>query len=62
MALAKRKRVPAIDQRMCRCIGPSRARAEAFGYRRRFESSGVFLVPESCSSFKNPWVATHKLT
>jgi len=31
MALARRKRVVAIDQGMCRCIGASPARSEAFG-------------------------------
>src|SRR3989338_2446382 len=44
MALAKRKRTVEIDHGMCRCIGPSPARAEAFGYGRRFESSGVFFT------------------
>src|ERR1700693_2682738 len=44
MALPKRKRTVAIDHGMCRCIGASPARAEAFGYGRRFESSGVFFT------------------
>ena len=44
MARARRKRTVAIDHGMCRCIGPSPARAEAFGYGRRFESSGVFFT------------------
>ena len=44
MARAKRKRTVAIDHGMCRCIGASPARVEAFGYGRRFESSGVFFT------------------
>src|SRR3989338_10236254 len=43
MALAKRKRTVEIDHGICRCIGASPARSEAFGYGRRFESSGVFF-------------------
>src|SRR3989337_2824907 len=44
MARARRKRAVAIDHGMCRCIGASPARVEAFGYGRRFESSGVFFT------------------
>src|ERR1035437_2097934 len=44
MARARRKRTVAIDHGMCRCIGASPARVEAFGYGRRFESSGVFFT------------------
>ena len=45
MAWAKRKRTVEIGHGICRCIGASPARAEAFGYGRRFESSGVFFSP-----------------
>ena len=44
MARARRKRTVAIDHGTCRCIGASPARVEAFGYGRRFESSGVFFT------------------
>ena len=43
MVRARRKRTLAIDHGTWRCIGVSPAREEAFGYGRRFESSGVFF-------------------
>jgi hypothetical protein len=51
---AGRKRTVEIDHGICRCIGASPARAEAFGYGRRFESGGVFLAPGSRSSIRKP--------
>jgi len=44
MARARQKRMVAIYQGICRCIGPSPARAEVFGEGRRFESRGVFFT------------------
>jgi hypothetical protein len=43
----------AIELGTWRCIGASPARAEAFGYGRRFEPSGVFLL-RNRSRIKKP--------
>ena len=43
MTWIRRYRQVAIDHGTCRCMGAVPARLEAFGYGRRFESSGVFF-------------------
>ena len=42
----------AIEVETCRCIGARPARAEACGYGRRFELSGVFFTAQSLAHQK----------
>ena len=52
MSRARLKARVAIECGTWRCIGASAARAESFGYGRRFESSGVFFDSQSLAHQK----------
>lgn len=58
---ANRKRMVAIDQGTCLCMGAKGALAEYFGYFRRFMSTGVLPRPRSRSSIRKAYAAMHKV-